>query len=109
MELKEQKRECGSIILGFLRNLASQIQPGTPVVVAAPAWLRPDGHYERLEILRALEESDEPTSTTTGDSEKKVDEISKLGYNVNNKSRKGLFYHREKQMVARDILILRKK
>lgn len=109
MELKEQKRECGSIILGFLRNLAPQIQPGTPVVVAAPAWLRPDGHYERLEILRALEESDEPTSTTAGDSEKKVDEISKLGYNVNNKSRKGLFYHREKQVVARDILILRKK
>ncbi len=88
MELKKQKQECGAIILGFLKNLASQIKEGIPVVIAAPAWLRQDGAYERLEIL---------------------DEIDKLGYNVNNKSRKGLFYHREKQVVARDILILRKK
>ena len=88
MELKKQKQECGAIILGFLKNLSSQIKKDTPVVIAAPAWLRPDGSYERLEIL---------------------DEIDKLGYNVSNKSRKGLFYHREKQVVARDILILRKK
>ena len=88
MELKEQKQECSRIILGFLKNLASQIRVDTPVVIAAPAWLREDGAYKRLEIL---------------------DEIDKLGYNVNNKSRKGLFYHREKQVVARDIIILRKK
>ena len=88
MELKGQKQECSRIILGFLKNLASQIRADTPVVIAAPAWLREDGAYKRLEIL---------------------DEIDKLGYNVNNKSRKGLFYHREKQVVARDIIILRKK
>ena len=88
MELKEQKQECGRIILGFLKNLASQIKSDIPVVIAAPAWLREDGTYKRLEIL---------------------DEIDKLGYNVSNKSRKRLFYHREKQVVARDIIILRKK
>ena len=88
MELKEQKQECGAIVLGFLKNLAKQIEPDTPVVIAAPAWLRESHEYERLDI---------------------VDEIEKLGYNVDNKSRKGLFYHREKQIVARDILILRKK
>ena len=88
MELKEQKQECGNIVLGFLKNLAGQIEKDTPVVIAVPAWLRGDNNYERLEIL---------------------DEIDKLGYNVDNKSRKGLFYHREKQVVARDILILRKK
>ena len=88
MELKEQKQECKSIMLGFLKNLASQVKTKTPVVVAMPAWLREDGGYERLEIL---------------------DEIDKLGYNVNNKSREGLFYHREGQIVARDIIILRKK
>ena len=38
-----------------------------------------------------------------------LDEIDKLGYNVDNKSREGLLYHREDQVVARDILILRKK
>ena len=88
IKLKEQKQECSTIILGFLKNLARQIKTNTPVTVAIPAWLREDGQYSRLEIL---------------------DEIEKLGYNVNNKSREGLIYCREKQIVARDILILRKK
>jgi tRNA (guanine10-N2)-dimethyltransferase len=88
MELKEQKLECGAIMTGFLENLAGQIKKDTPVVVAMPAWLRPDGSYERLEILAILD---------------------KLGYNVNNKSLEGLIYHREGQIVARDIIILRKK
>ena len=88
MELKEQKQECSSIILGFLKNLGGQIKKDTPVVIAAPAWLREGNIYERLDIL---------------------DEIEKLGYNVNNKSREGLLYHRPEQIVARDIIILRKR
>ena len=88
IELKEQKQECSSIVLGFLKNLSEQIKKSTPVVIAAPAWLRENGEYSRLEIL---------------------DEITNLGYNVENKSREGLFYHREGQIVARDIIILRKK
>ncbi len=88
IKLKEQKQECVAIILGFLKNLSGQIESNTPVVVAAPAWLRENGRYERLKI---------------------VDEIEKLGYNVSNKTREGLIYHRDKQIVARDILILRKK
>ena len=86
--LKEQKQECGAIVLGFLKNLVGQIRKDTPVVIAVPAWLREDGEYERLDIL---------------------DLIADMGYNVNNKSREGLIYSREKQIVARDILILRKK
>ncbi|MBR2741796.1 DNA adenine methylase [Candidatus Saccharibacteria bacterium] len=88
MELKEQKQECKTIIIGFLKNLVGQIKSGTPVVIAAPAWLRSNELYERLEIL---------------------DDIQDMGYNVNNKTREGLLYHRESQIVARDILILRKK
>ena len=88
MELKEQKQECGAIVLGFLKNLASQIKKNTPVVIAVPAWLRENGEYERLEI---------------------IDKIEELGYNVEDKSREGLLYHREDQVVARDIIILRKK
>ena len=88
MELKEQKQECKGIVIGFLKNLVGQIKPGTPVVIAAPAWLKSDGSYERLEV---------------------VDEIEDMGYNVNNKTREGLLYHRDGQVVARDILILRKK
>ena len=88
VKLKEEKQICGEIMIGFLKNLASQIKKDTPVVVAMPAWLRPDGSYSRLEI---------------------VDEISNMGYNVNNKSLGGLLYYREGQIVARDIIILRKK
>ena len=87
IKLKEQKQECGAIILGFLKNLVGQISKNTPVVLAAPAWLRENGKYERLEIL---------------------DQIKDMGYNVENKTREGLFYHREGQVVARDIIILRK-
>ena len=88
MELKEQEQECSGIVLGFLDNLAGQIEKDTPVVIAIPAWLREDGEYERLDIL---------------------DDVANLGYNVDNKSREGLLYHREGQVVARDIIILRKK
>lgn len=91
IKLKQEKQECSSIILGFLRNLAEQIAPQTPVVIAVPAWLRPDGHYERLNIL---------------------DEICNLGYNVKSFKNLGpsdLLYHREGQVVAREIIVLRKK
>lgn len=88
IKLKQEKQTCSTIILGFLKNLASQISPNTPVVIAAPAWLRENHTYSRLEILDFIEE---------------------MGYNVNNKTREGLLYHREDQIVARDIIILRKK
>ena len=88
IKLKTEKQECSSIILGFLKNLAPQIKSNTPVVVAIPAWLRPDGSYHRMNL---------------------VDEIANLGYNVMNKTREGLIYHRDNQVVARDIIILRKK
>lgn len=92
MKLKEQKQECRTIILGFLKNLAGQIAPGTPVVVAMPAWRRRSDEGEKSGFARL----------------NILDEIQKLGYNVNNKSREGLFYCRSNQIVARDIIILRK-
>ena len=88
IKLKDQKHECEAIILGFLKNLSGQIKSDTPVVIAAPAWLRSNGEYERLNI---------------------VDEIENMGYNVKDISREGLLYHRDDQIVARDIIILRKK
>ena len=80
-------QECKAILFGFLRNLAKQIKAGTPVTVAMPAWLNAEGTYVRLGI----------------------DEIESMGYNVNNKSREGLLYFREGQIVARDIIMLRKR
>ena len=91
IKLKEAKQECKGIILGFLKNLAGQIKSGTPVVIAVPAWLRPNGEYERLNFL---------------------DEIENLSYNVRsfkNLGQRDLLYHREKQIVAREIIVLRKR
>ncbi len=91
IKLKQEKQECGNIVLGFLKNLAEQIEPSTSVVIAVPAWLRPNGEYERLNLL---------------------DEIKNLGYNVKsfrNLGQKDLLYHREQQVVAREIIVLRKK
>ena len=91
IKLKEVKQECRGIILGFLKNLSSQIETGTPVTIAVPAWLRPDGHYERLNLL---------------------DEIDNLRYNVvrfKNLGQRDLLYRRDGQVVAREIIVLRKK
>ncbi len=91
IKLRTAKQECKSIILGFLRNLSGQIQTGTPVAIAVPAWLRPDGSYERLNLL---------------------DEIEELRYNVRsfkNLRQDDLLYHRDGQVVAREIIVLRKK
>lgn len=94
IKLKEVKQLCGGIIRGFLKNLAEQIKSGTPVVIAVPAWLRPDGTYTRLF------------------GEKLVDEMDNLRYNVSsfkNLGQNDLLYHREGQVVAREIIVLRKK
>ena len=88
IKLKTVKQECGEVLTDFLKNLKAEISPDTPITLAIPAWRRLDGHFERL---------------------KTVDEIEKLGYNVINKSRDGLLYARENQVVAREIIVLRKK
>ncbi len=91
IKLKTVEQECRAIITGFLKNLSTQIEPGTPVVIAVPAWLRPDGSYSRLKLL---------------------DEVEKLGYNVKkykNLSQEDLLYARAGQIVAREIIVLRKK
>lgn len=91
IKLRTAKQECKTIILGFLKNLSPQINAGTPVVIAVPAWLRSDGHYERL---------------------LNIDELQNLCYNVSsfkNLGQSDLLYHRVGQVVAREIIVLRKK
>ncbi len=91
IKMKTAMQECKTIIIGFFKNIHPQINSGTPIAMAIPAWLRPDGNYQRMNIL---------------------DEIESLGYNVmkyNNTSQRDLLYHREGQVVAREIIVLRKK
>ena len=91
IKLKEIKNDLSLLYRNVLSNLSSQLKSGVPVVMALPAWLRPDGHYQRLNLL---------------------DEIDALGYNVlkyKNLSQNDLLYFREGQVVAREIIVLRKK
>lgn len=91
MKFKTEKTRCKKIILDFLRNIAPQISTSTPIVMAIPAWLREDGRYARLEIL---------------------DEIAKMEYNFEKFrgiKQSDLLYYREGQIVAREIIVLRKK
>lgn len=90
IKLKDEKQNCKRIILGFLKNLVKQIEDDTPVVIAVPAWLREDGHYSRLSI---------------------IDEITDMGYNLakfQGLSQSDMIYYREGQIVAREIIVLRK-
>ena len=90
IKLKDEKQNCKRIILGFLKNLAKQIEDNTPVVIAVPAWLREDGSYLRLSI---------------------IDEITDMGYNLikfQGLSQSDMIYYREGQIVAREIIVLRK-
>lgn len=90
IKLKDEKQNCKRIILGFLKNLIGQIEDDTPVVIAVPAWLREDGHYSRLSI---------------------IDEITDMGYNLikfQGLSQSDMIYYREGQIVAREIIVLRK-
>ena len=91
IKLKEIKNDLNLLYRTVLRNLSDQLKAGAPVVMAVPAWLRPDGSYQRLNLL---------------------DEIDALGYNVlkyKNLSQNGLLYYREGQVMAREIIVLRKK
>ncbi|MBR3323510.1 hypothetical protein IKG16_01325, partial [Candidatus Saccharibacteria bacterium] len=88
IKLKTEQHHCAEIISGFLKNLQTQIPKDTPVVLAIPAWLRPDGHYERLNL----------------------DFLAQLEYNRYKESGfDDLLYYRDGQIVARNIIILRKK
>jgi tRNA G10 N-methylase Trm11 len=91
IKLKSAQQECREIVLGFLKNISPQLASGTPVVCAIPAWLRPNNTYSRLNLL---------------------DELPALGYNVKKHQSLGLdslLYYREGQIVAREIIVLRKK
>ena len=91
IKMKTVMADLYPLYYNTLSNLSSQLRPGVPVVMAIPAWLRPDGSYQRLNIL---------------------DEVGKLGYNVikyKNLSQEDLLYYRDGQIVAREIIVLRKK
>lgn len=90
-KLKEIVGNCNHIIESFLKNISSQIKPGTPLCVAVPAWRDKSGNLTHLPLTRNL---------------------SKLGFNrieLINVDSSRLAYYREDQVVAREILLIVKR
>ena len=90
-KLTEVRGNCNHIISEFLRNIAPQLAPGTPLCVAVPAWRDSAGRFTHLPL---------------------VDSVGSLGYNrttLRHVRNDQLLYYREDQVVARELLLLSKR
>ena len=75
----------------FLRNIAPQLKPGTRLCLAVPAWSVVSDAFVRLPVL---------------------DHLKELGYNevkFVHASKSDLIYHRENQLVARELVVITKE
>lgn len=89
--LRQTITECDTIISKFLRNIKSQIKPGTRLCLAVPAWQVGHDQFKHLPLLDSLEE---------------------MGYNrisFEHVQSRDLLYYRADQIVARELLVLVKK
>jgi tRNA G10 N-methylase Trm11 len=88
VKLEEVVGNCNHIATEFLKNISSQIEPGTLLCIAVPAWRGKDGRTTHLPF---------------------IEKIARLGYKPHeftNISQKDLLYFREDQVVARELLVL---
>lgn len=86
-KLEEVRGNCNHIVSEFLRNIGSQVKPGTPLCIGIPAWRSTSGDFTHLPL---------------------ISELKKLGYTQVRVSRDNLLYFRPDQVVAREILVLQK-
>ncbi len=90
-QLLEEKNTVNGVVSGFLQNLRKQtLDDHHQICLAVPAWLRPDGHYEDLNIAGN-------------------ENLLKLGFRkkqFENLQTTDLLYYREGQSVARRLLVL---
>lgn len=86
-KLAEITQDCNTIATKFLKNLHGQLKTGTRLCIAVPAW-RVGASFKHLKLLDHLED---------------------LGYNrlrFQFATWDELIYHREDQIVARELLVL---
>ncbi|MDB5166530.1 MAG: hypothetical protein JWM37_602 [Candidatus Saccharibacteria bacterium] len=90
-QLTEVVSTCNVITKKFLRNIYDQLQPGTRLCLALPAWQVQSGRFKRLPMLDLLEE---------------------IGYNRVEFEHAGaddLIYYRPDQVVARELVVITRK
>lgn len=89
-QLDEIIDQANKIAEGFLKNIGPQLASGSRLCVALPAWHLGDSGFRHLKVL---------------------DHLENLGYNrldLVHASKRDLIYHRENQVVARELTILEK-
>ena len=89
--LAQTVSEVNLILKKFLKNLYSQLAPGTPLCLAVPAWQTAPDTFKHLPL---------------------IDDLAELGYNRTRFEhvRDGqLLYYREDQTVARELLVITRK
>ena len=89
-KLEEIIHECNGIMRDFLKNIAPQLKSGTSLCIGSPAWFVSGG----VRHLPAL------------------DDLKNLGYNridFEHANREDLIYHREDQIVGRELVVLTKE
>ncbi len=89
-QLSKIMTEVNSLHHKFLENIGKQIKPGTKLCLAVPTWR---GHREFLHL-------------------KVLDYLSDLGYTrleFKHVENKDLIYHRDNQVVGRELLVLEKR
>ncbi len=89
-DLQEAVQNASTIIKKFLQNLAKQTKPGLRLALAVPAWSVSKG-FKHLPL---------------------IDQIGDLGYNrvsFVHAREEDLIYHRQGQIVARELLVLTRK
>lgn len=80
--------DCNLILTQFLKNLFKQLQPGSRLCLAIPAWQTKPGQFRHLPL---------------------IDQIENLGYNrvsFEHVSKEQLLYYRPDQIVARELIVL---
>jgi tRNA G10 N-methylase Trm11 len=89
-KLKEIINDVNTIIKKFLKNLAPQLKADRTICLAVPAWRKPDGSIIKLPL---------------------IDQLTDMGYNYSDLKhvrREELVYFRENQVVARQLLRIKK-
>lgn len=89
-KLREVRGNCNNIISAFLTNIHGQLAPGTPLCVGVPAWRDTNNTFTHLPLAQSLHELGyERIQLTTAKPEE-------------------LLYYREDQVVARELLVMRR-
>ena len=89
-KLRETIHDSNTIMKKFLKNIAPQLAPGARLCIGAPAWFTNRGVHH-LPVL---------------------DDLENLGYNridFEHARREDLIYHREDQIVGRELVVLVKE